>query len=360
MKGNVLTYRNRFRKTLNVLVSRVSGFICFSSLAFGIALSGNVMSVSAQQILPSLGGDRAGLSGFQFTKINVDPRSAAMGASNMADAVGASSLYWNPAMAAQTERSEVMAAHTSYFADIPMHYLAGVYRWRNVALGASLHYLTSGEMDVTTEFDPQGTGQTFATQHYSIGLTASHKITESFSYGITLRYLNESFFEIEYPTFGIDFGFFYAVSGTNLRFGVGISNFGLDATGRGSLTRPVIDTDGSEKTEDEFENLLLPTRFSIAAAYDVIQNETHGLLLTAQITNPSDNAEQFGLGAEYSFLGQFFLRSGYQFGVDESSWPSVGAGIKMPITGRKLMIDYAFSGYERLGDVHRLSMRISL
>lgn len=317
-------------------------------------------SVRAQNVLPSLGGDRAGLSGFQFTKINVDPRSAAMGSSNMADALGAASLYWNPAMASRTERSEIMVTHTSYFADIPMHYLAGMTRFRNFAFGASLHYLTSGEMKVTTEFDPRGTGQTFSTQHYSIGLTASHRITDSFSYGLTLRYLNEAFYDIEYPTFGIDFGFFYAVAETGLRFGVGISNFGLDAAGRGSLTRPALDPDGVEKTEDEFENLLLPTRFSIAAAYDLLDTDTHGLLITAQITNPSDNAEQFGIGVEYRFIRQFFLRSGYQFGVDESDWPSVGAGIQVPITGRKLHIDYAYSAFERLGDVHRLSMRISL
>jgi hypothetical protein len=311
----------------------------------------------AQSILPSLGGDRAGLSGFQFTKIDVDARSAAMGSSNMADAVGAASLYWNPALASRTESSELMMGYTSYVADIPMQYVAGYARVGTFALGASLQYLSSGDMDVTTEFAPSGTGQTFRTSHYSIGLTASQRLTDSFSYGLTLRYLNERFFDVDYPTFGIDFGFFYAVGETGLRFGVGISNFGLDATADGSVSRLDLDAEGGGVTETDLQSLLLPTRFSMGMAYDVLRTDTHGLLVTAQITNPSDNAERFGLGAEYAFLRQFFLRTGYQLGVDESNAPSFGGGVRMRVGSSELAIDYAYSAFERLGDVHRMAVK---
>ena len=47
---------------------------------------GSSNSLKAQK---SFGQDRAGTEGFQFTKIPVDPRSAAMGNSNMADAMDA-------------------------------------------------------------------------------------------------------------------------------------------------------------------------------------------------------------------------------------------------------------------------------
>lgn len=62
----------------------------------------------------SFGEDRAGTEGFQFTKIAVDPRSAAMGNSNMADAYDASSLYWNPALSARLEGSNVMLSHALF------------------------------------------------------------------------------------------------------------------------------------------------------------------------------------------------------------------------------------------------------
>ena len=323
-----------------------------------LALAASPFGAHAQSLLPSLGGDRAGLSGFQFTKIDVDPRSAAMGSSAMADATGPASLYWNPALAALSPRSELMTGYTTYVVDIPMNYVAGYARLGEFALGASLQYLSSGEMDVTTEFAPSGTGQTFRTSHYSVGLTASQRLTESFAYGLTLRYLHESFFGVTYPTFGLDFGFHYAIPATGLRFGVGISNFGLDAAAEGTLSRPDIDGAGDEILEDDLQSLLLPTRFSIAAAYDVLRTGPHSLLLTTQITNPSDNAERFGFGLEYGFMEQFFVRTGYQSGHEEGRLPSAGAGVRVSVGPRALHVDYAYSAFERLGSIHRLALRL--
>jgi hypothetical protein len=319
--------------------------------------SGNLR---AQGLLPSFGGDRSATAGFQFTKINVDARSAALGSSNMADAVGAAAMYWNPALAAQGEGTEVMFGYTSYFVDIPMNYTGALYRVGDFTFGASLQYLTSGDMAVTTEFRPFGNGQQFRTTHYTIGLTAAQKLTDSFSYGLTLRYLNEGIFDVDISTVGLDFGFFYAVGTTGLRFGVGISNFGLDATPSGSISRPDIEGQGEDIVITEFADVVLPTRFSIAAAYDVIKSEQHSLLLTSQVTNPADNAEQFSFGAEYGFLGQFFLRTGYQLGLDENDLPSLGAGLKIPFSGRSLIFDYAYNSFERLGAVNRIAVRITL
>ena len=52
------------------------------------------IAISSEQVLAqtSFGKDRSGTEGFQFTKITVDARSAAMGNSNMADALDGSSL----------------------------------------------------------------------------------------------------------------------------------------------------------------------------------------------------------------------------------------------------------------------------
>ena len=53
------------------------------------------------QILPAFGNDRKGTAGFQFLKIPVDARAAAMGETVVANAFDASALFWNPALAAQ-------------------------------------------------------------------------------------------------------------------------------------------------------------------------------------------------------------------------------------------------------------------
>ncbi len=305
----------------------------------------------------SFGEDRAGTEGFQFTKIAVDPRSAAMGNSNMADAYDASSLYWNPALSARLEGSNVMLSHTRYFAGINLDYFSVVQKVGDFALGGSVQYLSSGDITETTEFQPFGTGRTFATHHLSAGASVSHEVTELFSYGITFRYLMEKIEEIQYQSGSIDFGFSYLVGDTGLRFAVGINNFGFDSSPEGTTTRESLN--GVEEIEPE-EQQSLPTRFLIGAAYDLIENEENSLVLTAQITNPSDNAEQFNLGAEYGFMKQFFVRTGYEFGIEERKIPSFGAGVELPFGNRIIRADYAYSLYERLGEIHRIAINVAL
>lgn len=320
-------------------------------------LTAPLTSVVAQSLIPSFGDARSGTSGFQFTKIAADARSSGMGLSNVADAMDASSLYWNPGLAGQMESSEVMLGHTQYFADISMEYLAYVHRLKSFAIGASVQYLNSGDMDETTEFNPFGTGRTFRTVHASIGLTAAHQVTDLFSYGLTVRYLTERIEEVEINTGAIDFGFFYRVGETGLRFSVGLNNFGFDADPGGSTIRTTLN--GKEEIS-EFEDVSLPTRFIIGTAYDLYESDNLRAVISGQITNPSDNNEQFSFGGELGYMDQFFLRGGYQFGFEEIQLPSGGVGVKLPVTGRTIAADYAFSPYDRLGNLHRIALRIIL
>ncbi len=311
----------------------------------------------SQSLIPSFGDARSGTSGFQFTKIAADARSSGMGLSNVADAMDASSLYWNPGMAGQVRSPELMLGHTEYFADISMEYLAYLHRVGAFTVGASVQYLNSGDMEETTEFNQRGTGRTFRTVHTSIGLSASHEVTGLFSYGLTVRFLTERIEEVEINSGAIDFGFFYRVGETGLRFSVGLNNFGLDASPDGETTSTTLD---GEVTYDEFEDVALPTRFIIGAAYDLYEGDNLKAILTGQITNPSDNAEQFSIGGELGYMDQFFVRGGYQFGFEEIQLPSAGVGVKVPLTGRKIAADYSFSPYDRLGNLHRIALRILL
>ncbi len=321
---------------------------------FLIVLVASGHSLKAQ-VFPSFGDARSGTAGFQFTKIVVDPRSASMGSSTMADAFDASSLYWNPALAVQIGQSEVMISHTAYVVETNLEYISVVNQFNNFALGASLQYFSSGDITETTTFEPTGTGRTFGTRHISAGLSVSHRLTDLFSYGLTLRYIHEGIEEITIETGAIDFGFFYRVGETGLRFAVGINNFGLDGSSSG--TTEVETLEGLEEREPADDDPL-PTRFNIAAAFDLIQTENSSVVITGQITNPSDNAERFSLGAEYGFLNKFFVRTGYEFGVEERVLPSFGGGVQVPFSNRQLAIDYAYTSYNRLGDIHRLAVRI--
>ena len=333
--------------------TRVKFKITITALLLVFGLS----DVVSAQLLPSLGGSRSGTSGFQFLKINVDARSAAMGGSNVADAKDGSAFYVNPALAAQMDGSQVYLSHTAYFVDISMNYASYVHRMGNIALGGSLMYLNSGEMDETNEFNPFGTGRTFRTVHMAAGLSFAQRLTDLFSYGVTAKYLDERIEEVQAQNLVFDIGFFYRVGDTGLRFAIGLNNFGVDATPSGETTRTTLD---GEVVETEFEDISPPTTFIIGAAYDAWSNDEFSVLVTGQITNPSDNAERLSLGTELGYMDQFYLRVGYEFGVDESKLPSFGAGFKLPVANYDIGLDYGFSTRERLGSLHRLALKFNL
>ena len=323
-----------------------------------LLMSINIESALAQRsIIPSLGSSRSGTSGYQFLKINVDARSAAMGGSNVADAMDAASLYLNPALAVQMDQSQLYIGHTSYFADIDLNFASYVHKVRNFAFGASLMYLDSGEMIETNEFNPFGTGRTFRTVHMAAGLTFAQELTTLFSYGVSLKYLDERIEEIQAQTFVVDVGFFYRVGDSGLRFAIGLNNFGLDATPEGETIRRTLEGD---IIETEFEDISPPTTFSIGTAYDAYESDNIKILVTGQVTNPSDNAERFSLGSEMTYLNQFFLRTGYEFGVDEAKLPSFGVGFKIPFGKYGVAMDYGFSTRDRLGSLHRIALKFNL
>jgi len=314
------------------------------------------------QILPSLGGQRSGTSGFQFLKIPVDARSAALGQAVVASGGDASVLYWNPALAASVGGIQAGLYHSAYFVDVTVDF-AGVV-WpvpgTNMAVGASIQTLDSGEMDVTTEFQPFGTGETFRLRDLGIGLTFSQALTDLFSYGVTTRLVRESVAGLSASTVVADLGFHYRVGPTGLELAVALRNFGLDGRPGGSLDRPVID-DPPVATESAFESMTPPTTFHLGVAWELLRGDAgQSLRISTQLTNPSDNAETWSAGVEYGWRETLFLRTGYRFGIDEATVPSLGAGVQAPLSGARLRFDYSFNRLERLGVAHRIGLSVTV
>ena len=336
-------------------------------MRFFLALFLLVVAAPASAQLPSFGEERAGTSGFQFLKVPVDPRGAALGGTVVATADDASALFWNPALAARSGTQGGLAT-TRYVADVALHYAAG---YAPVAtplgtftLGLSVQALDSGEMDVTTEFSgPDGTGETFRLVDLAVGLTVAQSLTDLFSYGVTGKLVRESAADVTTSAGLLDLGVSYRVGDTGVGFGVTIRNFGFEVSPGGSITRTTLE---GVVTETEFEGIDPPTTFLLGVSYQPLQafgfapGGPHDLTVSGQLTNPNDNAERFNFGTEYVWNGLLALRAGYEFGRDEVSAPSFGAGLVVPGLGPDLRVDYGFNRFDRLGNVHRVGLNLRL
>ncbi len=306
------------------------------------------------QLFPVLGGQRAGISTAQFLKIGVGGRASAMGDAFVAVANDVSALYWNPAGLSQFSENQIIFSHNEWVVDINHDFLGAVYHLDNDnSFGIAFTSLTMDKMKVTTEFAPFGTGEYFGFNDFAIALTYSRKMTEQFSFGGTIRYMEETLDKLKMRGMMIDLGTFYWTGLGSTRFAVTVSNFGNDLAPDGEVVLV------GNRQESEWQSFSPPTIFRIGFAFEPIEDEINRLTASFQLNHPNDNSENFVVGTEYSYDKMFYLRAGYKFNVDEQNY-SFGAGVSLPISIAKVSVDYAFSNFTRLGSAHRFSLILSL
>ncbi|MEJ2103325.1 MAG: PorV/PorQ family protein [Ignavibacteriaceae bacterium] len=306
------------------------------------------------QLFPVLGGQRAGISTAQFLKIGVGGRAAALGESFVAIANDASALYWNPAGLAQFDKNQVIFSHNIWVVDINHDFIGAVYHLDTEnSFGVALTALTMDDMQVTTEYSPFGTGEYFGYSDIALSLTYARKMTEQFSFGGTVKYIEETLDKLKMRGVMIDLGTFYRTGLGSTRFAVTVSNFGAELAPDGDVVLI------GNRRNSEWQSFAPPTIFRIGFAFEPYENEEHRVTTSIQLNHPNDNSENVVLGAEYAWNKMLFLRGGYKFNVDEQNY-SFGLGINLPISIAEFTFDYAFANFQRLGSAHRFSIILGI
>jgi long-subunit fatty acid transport protein len=306
-----------------------------------ILLAGQVLS---QGLLPKLGEQRAGTASMTFLKIGVGARAAAMGGAYVAMANDASSTYWNPAGLVQIGKNELIVSHLDWLVDVDYEYMGYVHQVnRNLGLGAFIGYLHFADMPVTTEYHPYGNGDYFSYSDMVAGVSGSLKMTDRFSFGITLKYVREELAELHMGGMLLDLGTYYWTGYKTLRIAAAMRNFGNDIRPDGTYMRH----ESGGETETAYQSYSPPTLFTLGAAMDLLNRRAHLLSGSLQMNHPMDDQENFLIGCEYRYRRLFFLRGGYRANMDENQW-TFGAGAKFILKGVQLKLDYAYADYTHL------------
>jgi len=272
------------------------------------------------QLFPVLGEQRAGISTAQFLKIGVGGRATAMGDAFVAIANDVSALYWNPAGLAQFSENQVMFAHNQWVVDINHDFVGAVYHLDDEnTFGVSLISLSMDEMKVTTEYAPFGTGEYFGFSDLAIAISYSKKMTDQFSFGGTVRYIEETLDKLKMRGIMVDLGTYYWTGLGSTRFAVTVTNFGNDLAPDGEVVLV------GNRTKSEWQSFSPPTMFRIGFALEPYENDEHRVTTSIQLNHPNDNSENLSLGVEYVWNKMFFARAGYKINVDEQDI-SFGAG----------------------------------
>ncbi len=310
-------------------------------------------SASNAQLLPVLGSQRVGITTAEFLKIGVGARANAMAESFAAVANDAYALFYNPAGISEFDKNEIAVSHSTWFVGLQHDFIGGVYHIDGQnSVGVSVISLRSDDMPVTTEFQPYGTGAYFKYGDLALAATYARKMTDRFSFGVTVKYVDETLADLSMRGVLVDLGTYYWTGIGSTRFAVSVSNFGGQMSPSGSVEL----VDGS--TVSSFQGFSPPTIFRIGFAFEPYQDKDNRLTTALQLNHPADNSENVAVGAEYSYASIFFLRAGYKINVQEQSY-SLGAGVRSDMKFATVSFDYAFTPYQRLGDVHRFSINLS-
>lgn len=316
-------------------------------------------------LLYGFGVSKVGTTGAQFLKIGVGARAVGMGGAFVSVADDVTAIYWNPAGISRLNRNEALVIHTSWLAGMSFDF-AGVViytpHWGN--FGVSLTSLSMPEMKVRTVGEPEGTGEMFGAGDLALGLSHARSLTDRFSIGFNLKYINQRIWHMSASSFAVDVGVLFRTDFNDMRIGMSISNFGekIGYSGRDLLVHYDVNPD-LWGDDDRIIAMLhtdrwsLPLLFRVGISMDIVSHENNTLTVAIDAKHPNDNTESIDLGIEYAFKW-FSLRLGYSslFLKDGEQGLTLGGGVRGNFGSSVFKLDCAYEDFGRLQNVKRLSL----
>ena len=102
-----------------------------------------------------------------------------------AHAVGMDAAYWNPAGLSRSEDGvDAIFSNRQYIADITNNFFGVATSFGEYKMGVNVRTFNIGEINETTVYFPDGTGQVFTPNFSILGATLARKLTENTSVGL--------------------------------------------------------------------------------------------------------------------------------------------------------------------------------
>lgn len=337
---------------------------------------------------PDQSTTRVATRGANFLEIPVGARASALGGSGSALIRGVESMAWNVAGMAEIESFAVGWSYSELFAEADItHQFAGVVLpiTSGSAIGASVIILNSGDITRTTESFPEGGDPTFGDlfdwSSFAGSFGYAQAITDRLSVGGALKFVSEGIQEAKANWVGADIGALFRTGLFGVTIGATVQNIGGEARFSGSgiertlaAGQDAFDTGDNVSIQFDTRELLLPTMFRFSAVFDVTGtpdawlpevNLDHNVKAIADFADGIDTALEPGLGFEYSYKDFVFGRVGKRWVNEDradfrefSDGLAFGGGIKLPVLGRYLALDYAYTDMGILEDIQTFSIQL--
>jgi hypothetical protein len=295
------------------------------------------LAISWVQPATAINGN-AGTTGFNFLKIGVGARAAALGGAFTAVAGDVESSAWNPAgLLGVRERTAALSLN-SYLVDTQAGFVSVALPNEQRVWAISANYVTYGNMQ-RTDGEGRDLGSFSAADMAAYISVAQPFWKEWLTLGASLKAIYSSIDEFSSDAYAFDLGLLARGPVQGMHIGASLSNLGFVRSAYA----------GDFKDE-------LPVHMRIGLAHRPAHMPLPMLLL-ADFNVPNDNDPYLSLGLEVQLASGLYLRPGYSLqqtgsADEEALGLTAGAGF----SAQRYRLDYAYSSFPDLGDVHRVSV----
>jgi hypothetical protein len=301
------------------------------------------------------GGRRNGTAGAQELLIPIGARGLAFNGAYIAGLEGIEAIYYNPAGVGFSNTStEAMFSHMNYIADIGVSFAAVTSNFEGFGtLGFSVKTLEFGDIPVTTEESPYGTGATFSPTFVTLGLTYANALTDRIRVGVNINLVTEKIVRSSATGMAFDVGVQYngIADVEGLKLGVVLKNFGPQMKFEGpDLVRKATDPNslrGEQFYLIDAASFELPSQLELGVAYERNFAQDYRFIFATSFQNNNFAHDEYKLAGEFAFQDMLFLRGGYSYApeaenIEETVFgPTFGAGFKVN-AGIDITVDYAY------------------
>ncbi|MBL7973447.1 MAG: PorV/PorQ family protein [Candidatus Kapabacteria bacterium] len=320
---------------------------------------------------------KVGAAGSEFLKIGVGARSNGMSGAFSAISNDLTALFYNSAGLVDVNGYAANISYGQWFGGYTHNYLAGVVpAGDKYKVGISITSFSSGDIPLTTLDKENLLNITYTVSDFCLGGTFAAMLTDHFSFGVTMKYVQSSISLLSSSGVVADVGTLYRFGG--YRIGFSISNLGGQFQyGGEELNQQIDPTLPSQKLQAALSTTAynLPLSFKAGIATDLTSElldmyesredlgagvaREHRWLLSADFETLSDVPEQFAIGTEYVWNDLLSVRGGYRLGHDQFNL-SAGLGIRYTGGGFDGSLDYSIQPTKTLGLVNRITLGLRL
>ena len=292
-----------------------------------------------------------------------------------ATATGMDATFWNPAGLAMSENSvDAIFSNRQYFADIDNSFFGIATDLGDYKMGVSVRTFNVGDIDETTVFYPDGTGQVFTPNFSILGATFARKLSDNTSVGINANLIREGFGRVAATGVAYDLGVQYRgfLGREGLDVGFAMKNFGApmkyDGEGLGVMASPVDGDRPVEYYKGDAASFDLPFVFDMGLSYNIA-----GADIGVTYTSNYYSTDELKLSVGYALEGLGSVGVGMQSSSasqeidDTDDWytnpadgVSFGASLDMSrFVGMNLSVDYSMLPMGDFGTNSVVALRVA-